>query len=139
VVNGVMVRPVEYQYQVNFVGVDTAERPGKLTSPKLTAIGDELNVSPRGEGLYFIDDIKIVAGMLPWDRYPQVSVEVRYADPAHNIHLAETFLLTKAAPEATWKRFRMDPNLSDYEVKMTFFAVDHADVVFDWKTTDQER
>ena len=135
----VMMRPVEYEYRVNFKGVDTGERPGILVSKKLRTIGDEFEVSPRGEGLYFIDDIQIGASVLPWDRYPQVAVEVRYNDPKNSIRLAETFMLTKEKPETTWKRFRLDPELSDYEVRYTFLAADHHDVVADWRWTDQER
>ncbi len=68
-----------------------------------------------------------------------MAVEVRYSDPANSIRLAETFILTQARAEATWRRFRLDPTLSDYEVRITFLAVDHHDLLVDWTTTDQER
>lgn len=134
-----MVRPVDYEYQVSFRGVDTAERPGLVKSPRMIATGDEINVSPRAEDLYFIDDIQIGADTLPWDRYPQVAVEVRYADERHAIRLAETFLLKKDKAEATWKRFRLDPTLDTYDVRVTFLAADHQDIVRDWTPTNQER
>jgi hypothetical protein len=134
-----MLRPVDYEYRVNFRGVDTAERPGVITSRRQSTIGDEFEVSPRGEGLYFVDDIQIGAGLLPWDRFPMVSVDVRYTDPARGIRLAETFVLSKANPEVTWKRFRLDPNRSNYDVRIAFLSVDHDDVLMDWRTTDQER
>ena len=140
VMNGtVMSRPVEYQYQVNFRGVDTAERPGIIASPAMTTSGDQFEVSPRAEGLYFVDDIQVGATVLPWDRYPQVAVDVRYRDRARGIDLAETFLLSKDKPEFTWKRFRLDPTLRNYEVRTTFLAANHQDIVYDWRTTDQER
>lgn len=135
----VMKRPVEYQYQVNFLGVDTAERPGLIVSPRMNTSGDEFEVSPRAESLYFMDDIKVGVSTLPWDRYPQVAVDVRYRDRARSIDLAETFVLTKEQPEATWKRFRLDPALREYDVRTTFLAANHQDVVYDWRTTDQER
>jgi hypothetical protein len=134
-----MVREVEYQYQVAFRNVDTADRPGLILSPKRTAIGDEFEISPRGEGVYFIDDIQIGASLLPWDRFPQVAVEVRYSDPANSIRLMETFVLSKDKPEVTWKRFRLNPVLNQYDVRVTFLALDHHDVLVDWRTTDQER
>jgi hypothetical protein len=134
-----MVRPVEYDYRVTFRGVDTADRPGILVSPRLSTIGDEFEIAPRGEELYFLDDIRIGAGLLPWDRFPQVSVEVRYRDQGNGIQLNETFILTKEKPEATWKRFRLNPDVSQYDVRVTFLALDHYDVVADWTTTDQER
>jgi hypothetical protein len=134
-----MVRPVEYDYRVTFKGVDTGDRPGVLVSPTLTTVGDEFEISPRGEELYFLDDIRIGAGLLPWDRFPQVAVEVRYNDPANEIRLADTFVLSKDKPEAAWKRFRLDREVSRYEVRTTFLSPDHYDIVTDWTTTDQER
>jgi hypothetical protein len=134
-----MVRPVAYQYSVNFRGVDTAERPGTIASMPLGTVGDEFEVSPRGEPLYFIDAIVVGAGALPWDRYPQVEVELRYEDPANHIKSAETFLLSKDKPEATWKRFRLDAARNQYDVRISFLAADNRDVQLDWTTTDQER
>jgi hypothetical protein len=140
VVGNQMVRPVEYQYQVNFRSIDTAERPGLLVSPLLKTSGDEVEVSPRGESLYFFDDIRIGAGLLPWDRFPQVAVEVRYADPSNAaIRLNDTFVLSKDKPEATWKRFRQTAGIVPYDVRITFLAADHQDVEVDWTRTDQER
>lgn len=137
--NGRMVREVPYEYRVTFRDVDSGERPGIVQSGKLSAEGDEFEVSPRGERLYFVDDIQIGTGLLPWDRYPQVSVEVRYTDPARGIRLNETFMLTKDKPEATWKRFRLDSTLGAYEVRTTYLAANHRDILTDWSTTDQER
>lgn len=134
-----MVRRVDYEYRVAFRGVDSADRPGVLVARGRFTDGDEFEVSPRGEGLYFIDDIQIGGGLLPWDRYPQVSVEVRYNDQPNRIRLAETFLLTKDKPEATWKRFRLNPDATRYDVRVAFLALDHADVLVDWRSTDQER
>jgi hypothetical protein len=139
VTGNTMVRPVEYDYRVTFRGVDTADRPGILVSPRLSTIGDEFDIAPRGEDLYFLDDIRIAAGLLPWDRFPQVAVEVRYRDPANGVRLDETFILTKDKPEAAWKRFRLNRDVSQYEVRVTFLSMDHYDVVVDWTTTDQER
>ncbi|MET1053549.1 MAG: hypothetical protein ABWX65_13010 [Mycetocola sp.] len=137
--NGVMERGVDFQYRVTFRDVDTTERPGVITTTPERTIGDEFEVSPRAAGRYYVDDIQIGAGSLPWARYPQVAVEVRYADLANGVRLAETFLLTESRAEATWTRFRLDPVLSEYDVRITFLAVDHNDVLVDWTRTDQER
>jgi hypothetical protein len=123
-----MVRPVEYQYSVYFKGVDTAERPGVVTSPMMTTDGDELQISPRGDNLYFIDDIQFSVAGLPFDD-----------DPAHGIRLAESLLLAKDNPQATWKRFRLDPALDKYDVRVSYLAADNRDIQVDWVTTDQER
>lgn len=139
VVNNVMTRPVEYEYRVNFKDVDTSERPGVVVSPKMTTVGDEFEISPRGEQLYYMDDIQIGADLLPWDRFPNVSVEVRYADAENGIRLSDSFILSQAKRDATWKRFRLDPELDQYEVRITYLAADHRDIVVDWRTTNEER
>lgn len=139
VTNGAMVRDVDYDYRVNFTGVDTAERPGLLVAPPQVTIGDEFEISPRAERHYFVDDVQFATGPMPWDRYPQIFVEVRYTDAVQAIRLAETFVLTKDRAEATWTRFRLDPARAEYEVRVTYLAVDHHDIVVDWATTDQER
>ncbi|MEU4426901.1 hypothetical protein AB0F81_40290 [Actinoplanes sp. NPDC024001] len=135
----VMRRDVEYRYRVNFGDVDTTERPGVIESPPLVTRGDEFEISPRAEGLYFVDDIVIGAEALPWDRYPSVGVDVRYTDERHGIRLAETFMLTRAKPEITWRRFRLDAERDGYEVRITYLSADHRDIVVPWQPTDQER
>lgn len=139
VLNNAMKRSVEYEYRVNFKDVDTSERPGVLNSAKMTTVGDEFELSPRAERLYYLDDIQFGADLLPWDRFPNVAVEVRYEDPENAIRLAETFVLSRAKSDATWKRFRLNPARDDYQVRITYLAVDHRDIVLDWRTTDQER
>ncbi len=136
---GRMRREVTYDYRITFTGVDSAERPGVINAGPFTTIGDQFDVSPRAAGVYYLDDIEIGAALLPWDRYPQVAVEVRYDDPAHGIRLADTFVLSKDSPGATWTRFRLDPALSSYEVRVTFLSPDGHDVLVDWTRTDQER
>jgi hypothetical protein len=134
-----MRREVQYRYRVNFRDVDTTERPGVVESPLLVARGDEFEVSPRAEGVYFVDDIVVGADTMPWDRYPSVNVEVRYIEDEHRIRLAESFLLSRAKPETTWRRFRLDAGRDDYQVQITYLAADHRDIVVPWHTTDQER
>ncbi|AOY59977.1 hypothetical protein [Desulfococcus multivorans] len=138
IAGGMMQRDVAYQYRVLFKNVDTAERPGIIDSGTLTTQGDEFDLSPRGEGLYFIDEIQFGADLLPWERFPNVSIEVRYTDDQNDIHLAETFLLTRARPEATWKRFRLDAALDGYQVRIGYLAADHRDIHTGWQTTNQE-
>ncbi len=137
--NGALLRPVEYEYRVNFKNVDTAERPGFVVSAGLQQIGDQFEISPRGERLYFMDDIQFGADTLDWARFPQVFIEVRYRDAAHGINLEENFILTREKPEASWKRFRLDPLLDDYEVRVTYLALDNGDIAIDWRRLNQER
>ena len=137
--NNKMKREVEYEYKVNFKDVDTTERPGEIMSARKTTIGDEFDISPRAEELYFMDDIQFGADNLPWEIYPMVEVQVRYTDQANAINLTETFLLRQTETEVTWKRFRLDRSLDQYQIKIVYRAADHRDIIIDWQTTDQER
>lgn len=136
---GTMKREVEYEYRVNFKDVDTTERPGIIQSPRMTTIGDEFEVAPRAEGLYYVDDVQISADGLPWELYPTIEVHVRYDDPANQIDLADTFILNQSKPEATWQRFRLDRELDGYEIRIIYRAANHRDIVVDWTPTTEER
>ena len=136
--NGVMRRPVAYDYTVSFRGVDAAERPARIDSPRRATVRDEFEVAPQNEKLYFIDDIVVGAANFPWDRYPSVGVQLRYRDPDNGIDLNDSFLLTSKDPEFTWKRFRMNVDLDSYEIRKEYHAADNRDRVEDWTTLDQE-
>lgn len=136
---GAMRRGVDYDYTVSFRDIDAAERPGRIEAPRRTTLRDELDVAPQNERLYFLDDIEIGAAAFPWDRYPSVAIDLRYADPANGIDLNDSFLLTSEKPEVTWRRFRMDPALGTYRIRRTFHAADNRDRVIDWTETGEER
>jgi hypothetical protein len=136
---GIMRRGVDYDYSVSFRGVDASERPALIQSPRRTTVRDAFEVAPQNEKLYFIDDIQIGTAGFPWDRYPSVEVQLRYADEANGIDLDDSFQLTQAAPEVTWKRFRMNEALDGYQIRRVFHAADNRDRVIEWTDLDQER
>ncbi|MEN8443425.1 MAG: hypothetical protein ABG776_00270 [Cyanobacteria bacterium J06555_13] len=135
-----MQREVRYSYRVNFKDVDTTERPGVLTSGELLTLGDQFEVNPRSEGLYYIDDIQLgVSDRFPWDVFTSVEVKVRYLDDPNQIKLTESFVLKQDTPEVTWKRFRLDRALDAFDYKVIYRGVDSHDREISWTTTDQER
>ncbi|MBD2056043.1 hypothetical protein H6F88_08440 [Oculatella sp. FACHB-28] len=138
--NRLMKREVRYSYRVNFKDVDTAERPGVLQSPELVTTGDRFEINPRGEGLYFLDDIQIgVTDRFPWNTYSSVEVLVKYADPDKQIDLEESFILKPDRPEVTWKRFRLDRKNDAFKYKLIYRSVSSGDRETVWETTTQER
>ena len=137
--NGVMRRGVDYDYSVSFRGVDAAERPATVQSPRRSTERDAFEVAPQNEKLYFVDRIQIGTAGFPFDRYPSVEVQLRYADPANGIDLDDSFLLTKDNHEITWKRFRMDEALDAFRIRRVFHAADNRDRLIDWTDLDQER
>jgi len=77
--------------------------------------------------------------LLPWQSYPRVAVDVYYADPANGIQLSESFMLSASEPEVTWRRFRMDPALNDYQIRITYLSANNRDIFHEWKVTNQDR
>lgn len=132
-----MVRPVTWRYTVRFAGADGTERPRRLESPELVTTADRVPLSPRD--LYSLEPIPITPLSFPWDRWPHVSVRLRYDDEDHGIHQDDTFLLDQETPEATWRRFVLDPGKAGYERQITFHGADHQDLVGPWETTTEEQ
>jgi hypothetical protein len=134
--DGKMVRPVAYSYTVNFRGdVDTTQRPSQLTSPEMTEVGDALDVEPRAD-LYAITVIPIRADNLPWDRYPNVEVECRYADAGNGLKQQASALLTAQNAETIWSLFIRDRTRRAFEYRLTYALATGGTKVTAWISTD---
>lgn len=137
--DGKMVREVDYQYRVSFDGVNSAERPAVIESPMMTTRGDISEVNPRGEELYYLDDITIGArGNFPWEKYPSLELHLAYEDEAFGIDIKDSVVLKKDNAEHIWSRFRMDKAKSAYKMKVVFRGVNNDDHEMDWQELDQE-
>ncbi len=117
-VNGKMAMPVTYTYTVNFKDVDTTQRPGQLTSSALSASGN-IDIEPRGE-VYDVTIIPVRTFGLPWDRYPSVEVECRYADAANAILQQPSAILTSQNTEVDWALFMRDLSRRTFSYRLTF-------------------
>lgn len=137
VTNGVMQREVKASYKVVFKGVDSTERPLMLTSPEFTVETENLEITPRE--LYSVVPIPIMALAFPWNRYPTIEVQTRYADEANGIRITDTFLLDEKAAEKSWKLFLRDPKRQSFQYKLIFRAADHRDLEMPWVETEEER
>ncbi|MFT3861567.1 hypothetical protein [Micropruina sp.] len=136
-VGGGMAREVELTYTVNFAGVDGTERPISLTSQPQTVLVDAIEIDPRE--LYSISPVPVVALSYPWDRYPNVEVELSYADPAEGIAQDDVLLLNSTATEQTWPMFVRNPELATGRFRVTHRAVDQRDLVGQWGDIESER
>ena len=137
-VNNVMQRPVSYTYTVNFANVDTTQRPGRLVSGTLSTNGDVLDIEPRVD-LYQMTTVPIRAFTLPWDRYTSVEVECVYTDPANNIDLRPTAMLTSQGTEVDWTLFMMDPTKRSFSYRLTYAPVSGGVIVTPWITTSDAK
>ena len=114
-----MVRPVTYSYTVNFMGVDTTQRPAQITSGQLTEIGDTTQ-HPAARALYAQTVVPIRADSLPWDRYLSVQVEVRYDDAANQVHEQMSWVLTEKTGDINWALFLIDPTQRTFSYRLTY-------------------
>lgn len=135
--NGAMRRPVQMQYEVSFAGVDTTERPRKLTSPPFECDVENCEIDPRE--LYALSTVPIVAVSFPWDAYPMVEAHVRYQDEGNGLDESEMFRLTKEDPDAVWRMFVLDRQKRDFSYRLVYRAADNRDVDSGWKTTEEEQ
>ncbi len=135
--DGVMRRPVQLQYEVNFAGVDTTERPRRVVSEPFEIEVENLEIDPRG--LYAVSAVPIVAVNFPWDAYPMVEAHVRYRDESSGLDESEIHQLTKDKQDATWRLFILDPHKRDFSYRLIYRAADNRDVDTGWRTTDEEQ
>ena len=137
--NNAMVRAVTVDYTVNFKSSDGAERPMRLQSSPLLIEGDNLEIDPRGDGLYTLNSIPMLTFNFPWLRYPLVEVRTRYNDAENAIRLSDTFLLRENTSEARWQRFMRDPNKSNFLYQVIYHAAAGSDVVGEWLTANEDQ
>ncbi|MBX9401656.1 hypothetical protein K4L06_10050 [Lysobacter sp. BMK333-48F3] len=132
---GAMKREVQVEYEVNFKGVDAAERPTKLKSKPQVFDVENIEVVPRD--LYAINTVPVLAENYPWDRYSSVDVFLRYRDPANKINQNDMVRLTKDAPAGSWKMFMIDLAKTGYQVRLVHHAISGPDKVVDWADLDE--
>jgi hypothetical protein len=130
-------REVQAEYIVNFKNVDGTERPVTIAAPTEVVSVDNLEINPRK--LYSIVHVPVVALSLPWNRYPQVEVHLKYTDEANHIRMDDILVLTQAQPDQTWKMFVKDPQRTQFQYKLIYRAIDNRDVETAFVETDEER
>jgi hypothetical protein len=133
---GAMVEPVAASFEVTFKPADAGERPNKLVSEVTQVLGESKQFEPRD--LFSMEDIPILtlAGF-PFERYPQVDVQLRYEDPVHGIRQDDMVRLTKEAPNGNWQRFLIGAPVAPIMVKLTYHAADHRDRVLPFASLTQ--
>ncbi|KAM3096345.1 hypothetical protein ACKFKG_11160 [Phormidesmis sp. 146-35] len=137
VTDNTMRRDIEAQYTVTFKGIDGSERPISVKSVPEVFDGDNFEINPRE--FYSIVHVPIVALSFPWDRYPQVEVQLKYTDEQNGIRMDDTLLLDQAHSDQTWKMFVRDPRQTKFQYKLIYRAADNRDVVTIFNDNDDER
>jgi len=135
--DGVMRWPVTAHYTVNFKAVDGTERPAKLESPRKTITVETIEIDPRE--LYGVVQVPIVALAFPWERYPQIEVQLQYSDPANGIKIGDTYVLSQGASSAIWKFFVLNQTQTRYRYKVIYRSGTHKDVEMPWEDSNAEQ
>ena len=132
---GVMARDVQVEYEVGFKNVDATERPLSLKSPPKVYDVENVEIVPRE--LFAIVPIPVIADNFPWQSYTSVEVHLRYVDEANGINQRDMIRLTKQTPDGLWKMFVLDPQRTEYELRVIFRAADNRDIERGWTPTDE--
>jgi hypothetical protein len=124
--DGLMIEPVSLRFEVDLKPADAGERPNKLVSDVTQVLGEAKELEPRD--LFSLEAIPILTlPTFPFDRYPQVDVQLRYDDPQHGIRQDDLVRITKEQPDAVWQRFLVGPPAAPIMAKITYHAADHRD------------
>lgn len=135
---GGLMRDIAYRYRVTFKNADRSQRPVQLESGLFTTEEDKVEIVPR-ETLYGIADVPITALSFPWDRYPMVDVECRYADESNEIRQSQLFRLISTVTSATFRLFMRDPSKRRFDHRITYHGADGKDISLPWTTADDEQ
>ena len=123
---GQLLQPVDLSYEVELEPDDAGERPHRLVSEVTQVTGEHANIQPRD--LFAEEDVPVLTlPGFPFDRYPQVDVQLRNDDPARGIRQDDLVRITKDSPSASWKRFLVGPPAGPVQAKLTYRAADQRD------------
>lgn len=124
--DGRMIEPVSLRFEVDLLPADAGERPNKLVSGETAVLGEAEEIEPRD--LFSLESIPILTlPTFPFDRYPQVDVQLRYEDPAHGIRQDDLVRITKEKPNGEWQRFLVGAPAAPLMAKLTYHGADHRD------------
>ncbi len=132
---GAVTRPVEAGYAVSFKSDAGGERPLSARSAPRFLEGDVFELQPAE--LYSRVTIPVIASPhYPWDKYPQVQVQLRYTDPDNGIRTDDTLLLTAEADSGEFTFVALDKDRRQFEYRLQHRAANHKDVDRGWTSTD---
>jgi hypothetical protein len=124
--DGLMIEPVALRFEVDLKPADAGERPNKLVSDVTQILGEAQEIEPRD--LFSLEEIPVLTlPNFPFDRYPQVDIQLRYDDPEHGIRQDDLVRLTKEQPNTAWQRFLVGAPAAPIMAKITYHAADHRD------------
>ena len=124
--DGRLIEPVALRFEVNLKPTDAGERPNTLVSDVTQVLGEVEELNPRD--LFSLEAIPILTlPNFPFDRYPKVDVQLRYDDPAHQIHQDDIVRITKEQPNSLWNRFLVGMPAAPILAKITYRAADNRD------------
>lgn len=124
----------QYKYQVFFKPDAPPGAGDHLESAMIKANASKLIVDPRD--LYQIQKVHVQAVNLPFDRYSQVEVNLRYVETENNLTLQKTILLSQNAAADDWS-FRTGPDGSlAYEYQLIYYPVGAQAITQPWVQTN---
>jgi len=119
-----------YNYQVFFKPDAPDGINDQVVSGTIKSNASKLIVDPRD--LYQIQKVRVQAVNLPFDRYTQVEVNLRYTDAATKNTLQKTILISQTAAADDWS-FRTPPDESlSYDYQLTYYGAGAQPIQLDW-------
>ncbi len=123
----------QYSYTVFFKPDAPPGKGDNVQSPTITTNATKLVIDPRD--LYRIQTVHVQQINVPFDRYPEIQVELRYADTDAGISLDKPFVIQKGSESADWAFRLSDAANTAYEYRSTFYPVGAEPIPGTWQTT----
>lgn len=119
-----------YSYKVLFKPDAPAGVGDTVKSDVMQSNATRLVVDPRQ--LYSFQKIIIQAVGIPFDRYAQVEVELKYDDPTNALSLQNMVMLSQLNQSADWTIRLADPTKKAYKYRLTYYPISGRPIAGDW-------
>lgn len=134
---GRMRAEVEASFTVNFRAAPGGEQPLAARAAPRTLLAEVFEVQPAEA--YARVRLPVVASPgYPWDRYPQVQVQLRYEDAANRIRTDDTLVLSKDKPQGEWSFLALDRARRGFSARLSHRAADGRDIDTGWQPLDAD-
>ena len=122
-----------YRYRVMF-GVNAPTGAAhRLESPWHTSNATKLMIDPRD--LYHVENIRVQAVGLPFDRYAMVEVNLRHQDPEDGLEFTHTVVLSPSQDNHEWTFRRRPDGPAQFDYRLTFYPLGAEPIETEWQTS----
>lgn len=131
-------KTLDYRYQLKLHFKPDFQWVGKeavYVSPWISSRLPRLTIDPLSQiGLF---QVEVGLALFDSDQVSQVQVDLRYEDSANAFKTEKTMLFRPGEGSQFWRLRLSDPNLQEYQYRVTYFLQDNLQVKTGWQPSTQ--